>query len=426
MTDRIQQFQSHVVHSTLKNLGNALSDSEVKAAEVDEAPAALARLQHVADFAVRRLDRADPLLVGEDRLDLLNKMLTQVAAQVRGFATNGSIGHLNNANNEADKLLPTLATFLVPDSPEDIEAVRSSLEAFGRVAKEQIEALSANTTKGNESVKRLQADVQQLQETIKNEKARIDQAITQHQQQFSEAQDSRQQSFSNEEKQRMEKAEANLKSWGDKLSALQDQSKKDFNELVAGIESEWKEKSESASQAAATLLQEIEARRDKAKDLVGIIAGTGMAGGYQKDADEQRKAFLFWNVATILGFAGLIGFAIWLFVASTGEGEFGWSKTFARLLAIVAFGLFAAYAGRMAMKHRESERQHRHKQLALESVNAFLEDLELDVQKQVKQKMAEVFFTQPQGISDTGQDVAPTTIAELFKLLSRAIDKLGK
>jgi len=426
MTDWMQIARDHAVHKTLQDLDNALSASNTKAAEVDQAPAALARLRHVAGFADRRLAALDPFLVGQVTLDTLNKLLTQVLAQVREFAANGNIGHLDNANNEADKLLPTLISVVVPDSPGDIEAIRHALEEFGRVAKERIESLIAVTTKGNESVSKLQADVTQIQDTIKNEKTRIDQAIAQHQQQFSEAQNSRQESFTSTEKQRTEKAEANLTSWSAKLSALQDESQKKVSELVAKIESEWEGKSEDASQSVATLLKDIESRRDKAKDIVGIIAGTGMAGGYQKDADGQRKSFVLWNLATILGFAGLIGFAIWLFVASTGGGEFGWSHTFARLLAIVAFGLFAAYAGRMAMKHRESERQQRHKQLALESVNAFLEDLEPDVQKQVKQKMADVFFTQPQGISDTGQDVAPTTITELLKLLGRAIDRLGK
>jgi hypothetical protein len=151
-----------------------------------------------------------------------------------------------------------------------------------------------------------------------------------------------------------------------------------------------------------------------------------MAGGYQKDADQQRKAFTIWNVVTVFGFAGLIGFAVWLFVESVGAEDLGWSHILARLVAIVAFGLFAAYGGRMAMKHRESERQHRHKQLALESINAFLEDLEPDVQRQVKQKMADVFFTQSERSPGGDDDVAPTTIDGLMKLLGKMIDKQGK
>jgi len=104
-----------------------------------------------------------------------------------------------------------------------------------------------------------------------------------------------------------------------------------------------------------------------------------MAGGYQKDADEERRTCRFWKIASVIGFSGLIAFAIWLFVATTGEGRLEWSAIVVRFIAVFAFGLFAAYAARMAMTHRERERQHRHKQLALESVNAFLEDLEPEV-----------------------------------------------
>ncbi len=152
-----------------------------------------------------------------------------------------------------------------------------------------------------------------------------------------------------------------------------------------------------------------------------------MAGGYQKDADQQRTAFMVWNGLTVLGFAGLIGFSVWLFVATTkdaaGEGGLRWPEIGARFVAILAFGLFAAYAGRMAMRHRESEREHRHKQLALESLHPYLEDLDSDVQKEVKKRVADAFFTQPQGASGASHDIAPTTIDGLLKLLGQAINK---
>jgi hypothetical protein len=40
--------------------------------------------------------------------------------------------------------------------------------------------------------------------------------------------------------------------------------------------------------------------------------------------------------------------------------------------------------------------------------------------------MAEVFFTQPQGLLRAEEDVAPTTIDALLKLVGKAIDKLAR
>ncbi len=400
MENWTERIESHEVHKALEDLAEALNTAESKGEDTEEVPGAVGRLRHVVELAQRTLSSIDPLLTGKATLDSMNKVVGLVLGQVNQYASTDTVAHLDNANIEADKLLPMLGSLIKPSAPEDIEGLRSALSGFERAAKNAIDDVRGQADEAKESATSLAEDVAALQKTIENEKSRIDQAVAQYQKQFSEAQETRQRTFDTALKERMEEFATFLTS-----------SKEKQEELEA-----------DASKKTDELLKDIEERRDKAKEIVGIIAGTGMAGGYQKDADQQRNAFLFWNIATIVGFAGLIGFSVWLFVATTkavAAESFQWSEVGARFIVILAFGLFAAYAGRMAMKHRDSEREHRHKQLALESLNSFLEDLDPEVQKQVKAKVADAFFVRHARTLTGGDEVAPTTIQEVVNAINR-------
>ncbi|MGI9451538.1 MAG: hypothetical protein ACR2QH_13030 [Geminicoccaceae bacterium] len=425
MTDWIERIEQHAVHQSLEELESALSSVKTNGEDLG-AKDTLSRLRHVVQFTQRAIAQADPLLLSPGVLDPLNKRFSQIAGELGNFTSNSDVTHLNNASSVADALLPGLNNIIAPRTPEDVKGVASTIKAFDASTKKHVVALRAETEQGKSEVQALQAEVKELSQLITNEKSRIDQAVNQHQQQFSEAQNTRQQRFDEQETQRSDKSDASSKSWEAKFDSLETIWTTKLDDLNNTFKDNHDEIVRSSQSETQTLLQDIESRREKAKEIVGLIAGTGMAGGYQRDADAERQSFQIWNGAAVLGFAGLIIFSVWLFFAATGDAQFGWLELGARSVAIVAFGLFAAFAGRMAMKHRESERRHRHKQLALESVNAFVEDLEPEVQKQLKQQMADAFFIQDGGASDHDHDVAPTTIDGLMKLLSRAIDRVGK
>lgn len=76
----------------------------------------------------------------------------------------------------------------------------------------------------------------------------------------------------------------------------------------------------------------------------------------------------------------------------------------------------------MAKGHRESELKHRHKQLALESVNAYLNDLEPKVREEVKTKMAYAFFMTSEALPK--KEATPTDPPKDLLELVKAIAKL--
>lgn len=427
--DEISQHPFHAVFTAFEEF----LDRYVAGDEQPKAGMAITRARATIGRVKDSLESADSILLSSQRLSQFQKQTTALQNELTAFLSDKNEAHLVNAHNHLDALLDLAARVPTIASSEDAARLAQSAIAFrdqsnALVAglQKHIDQASAKVTDVGTQHQSLQKLLEATKGEIESQKTRLDSAISEFQKQFSETQNSRQQSFADSEKQRQAAAQEKQSAWEDKLSTLSSQRQKEFDQLIATSKDEHKKLAETLAEKASELLTDIEARRDKAKDIVGIIAGTGMAGGYQKDADQQRVAFNGWNFITVLGFAGLIAFSVWLFVEAVSVPDLGWSHVGARLIAIIAFGLFAAYGGRMAMKHRESERQQRHKQLALESINAFLEDLEPEVQRQVKQKMAEVFFTQSERSLRGDDDVAPTTIDGLFKLLGKLIDKQGK
>lgn len=426
------EVSAHPFHRALTEFLEFL-DGYTAGEGLAQAEIAIIRARTVAGRVKDCLEGADPLFVSPQRLAQFQKQITAFTNELKAFQSDKNEAHVLTAHSHLDSLLDLASRIPTISTPEDAKRLSESAVSFRDRAstliadlEQQVDQALTKITEINNNHQALQKSVESTKAEIKAQKTRLDSAISEFQKQFSEAQNSRQQSFADSEKQRESISQEKVRSWEEKLSALVTQHQKAFDDLITSSRNEQKAAKATAEESMSKLLKDIESRRDKAKEIVGIIAGTGMAGGYQRDADQQRTAFNIWNWATVLGFAGLIGFAVWLFFDTAQMAEITWAQVGARLLAIVAFGAFAAYGGRMAMKHRESERQHRHKQLALESINAFLDDLEPDVQKQVKTKMAEVFFTQSEHSSRTADDVAPTTIDGLFKLLNKMVDKVGR
>ncbi len=283
-------------------------------------------------------------------------------------------------------------------------------------------ALDKETKGASARVAQIQADVNAHAETLKNEKVRLDSVVSQHQQQFSEAQSRRQQSFDTGENTRRDRGETAVTEWTQKLSTLEQQNKERHEAETAARAKQDADFLKGREESAQQIVKHLEEQLTTAKRIVGLIAGTGMAGGYQRDANAERRSFWIWSSLAVGSFVGMINFAVALFDAAKSGADFDWAQLVGRFVAVAAFGVFASYSARMAKGHRESERKHRHKQLALESVNAFLNDLEPKVREEVKKKMADAFFMTSEAPPEKA--ATPSDLPKDLVELVRAIAKL--
>lgn len=427
MTTWTTCFQQHALHAAFDPLLSTLDAARKFAAEheeVDHVLDATARLHHVINALRRRVSEADPMAVSIGDLDTIANGLGNISSHVDAFLSARSIASLVNANNDADALtarsqaLPRLAT------ESDAKSLGDTILKLSESSASLLAGLDKSVKGVSAQVAQISSDLNSHAETLRNEKVRLDAIVSQHQQQFSETQSKRQQAFDTGENTRRDRAEAAINEWIKRLSDLEQQSKETHEAETmarAKFDSEFQERREESTQQ---LVRQLEEQLITAKKIVGLIAGTGMAGGYQRDANVERGAFWFWSLAAVGSFIGMIKFAVALFDAAKTGADFDWAQFVGRFVAVAAFGVFASYSARMAKGHRESERKHRHKQLALESVNAFLNDLEPKVREEVKRKMADSFFMASETSTEKSGASTELPIKDLLELLKQTIARL--
>ncbi len=420
---RIDQIKNHPFSNTLSQIEEALHKSRELVEDGSDPFYDLSKLLQIVSHIRRLTESADPLLHTKGTLDTINSRLTKALRETNRFNLNREAEHLTNAKIHLDSVFSTLSSMNFP-------AVDGYEDFLRKKALGNVDATKSNRARPKSHLDQLKGEIEQskqqlreLTQIIKREKNRLDGIISQHQKQFSESQNALQQSYNKQESDRTKRFEKDISNRKERFDGLDESSKERVNVLISQKEEEFKNFFETSEKNVQEFVAIIEKQKDEAEKLVGIIAGTGMAGGYKQDADIQVTSYERWNIATLIGFGGLLGFSISLFFLA-GDENVTLVGVSARFITIVAFGLFATYASRMAMKHRESEREHRHKQLALESVNSFIEGLGEEEQKQIKLKIADEFFSKPDTTGNEIKDVAPSTIDALLKALQTAIGKL--
>lgn len=171
-------------------------------------------------------------------------------------------------------------------------------------------------------------------------------------------------------------------------------------------------------------MEGISEHRQRAEELVRVIANTGMVGGYQKIANDERKAANIWQGIAVGAFVCLILFAIFAFAATLGSNV-SWQVFVARAFVAATFGLLAAYAARQADRHESVERSSRRLELALASVDPYLVNLPEDIQHRVKQELAMKFFGEAPEIGQKSDEVNGN-LADLLRMAIETTQELAR
>jgi ElaB/YqjD/DUF883 family membrane-anchored ribosome-binding protein len=200
--------------------------------------------------------------------------------------------------------------------------------------------------------------------------------------------------------------------------------KRKLRELRGTLENEFKEFSESHAEKATKHLGRISEHKKRAEELVHVIANTGMVGGYQKIANDERKVANIWQKIAVGALVGLIAFAIFAFAATFGSNV-SWQAFVARAFVAATFGLLTAYATRQADRHESVERSSRRLELALASIDPYLVDLPEDLQHQVKQELAMKFFGEAPELNQKSDEVNGNS-ADLLRMALETVQDLAK
>lgn len=366
------RFKNHAVHSTLDQCIEAIKSHELEDLNEDQI-LAVSRCEHVLEFTKTMINRCDADLVVPATLDQLNNAITQVLNHWNQFVSNRNWKSLTSP---CDTLITHVAQLSSKQRPipKSYESLLSSLRDNAAAMLRQIregKQQQDEELEGFES--RLETFAQTIQThaaEVEKQKTRMDSLITQQQETFSTAQETRNKEFSafvSEKETTFEESQVEQTS---KFEALHDQQTKAGQEQI----------------------DELQAHCDRAKKIIGIIGNVGVTGNYQKIANEERDtANLFrWLAAAFFAISvAAAGVVLWI---STTSENFTWEMGLFRLITAVAFAAPGIYCAMESSKHRKNEQENRKLELELASISPFLEKLDETKAKEILEKLAPEYF----------------------------------
>lgn len=125
MSRWIETFKNHPFQTSWENIKKSIKDLKVDnttPTDVEE----LARLKKVAKYIEEIINSCDPELIPQSVWDNFNSQAAECFNQISSFASNKNIGHLQNANKNADNLL----TYVRPYMTNSKSAALAAGKAF--------------------------------------------------------------------------------------------------------------------------------------------------------------------------------------------------------------------------------------------------------------------------------------------------------
>jgi hypothetical protein len=306
--------------------------------------------------------------------------LNSIVSSTQQFVASPDPVYLAQANDYADGLLSqvvTLAPRLGADEAQDYQA---AITSFRRSAGQHLRNLENDVAEAKRRVGELETALAEQQAKIDGQDARLDSVVTDYQAQFSEAQSQRQTEFSTA-----------LEEARDRLRAAVDGAEQRANASLSATTSQLDERYEQIATSSEEKMRELDELLEKAVKTVGVIGGTGMAGGYKLAANSEKKAADFWRWVTIAALLGAIAASVFAVAHGIVHG-FKVDTFFAKWAIVVPFAALAGYAARESSRHRDQTRINRQIELQLASLDSYLVTLPEDEQHRVRVKLADRFF----------------------------------
>lgn len=414
-------FTNHPSHGRIGDVDARLQ--QVKDRDLNaEALAVWDRVIRLVGEAKTRLETADSDLVSTQMLDRLNNalavvqdMLDAILAQPEDQPANLSdlAAPLDQLATELVHWPPLLPAESAEEARVAVNALRDAVESAMARAQAQVteaeelttrlrEAVAESETKNQEALAALQEQLGGLTTTIQSDEQRLDAAIEAQRTAFDEAQTQR----STDHAAALEEARASLAT-----------TTKELNDAANEASSESLEK-------ANKVLEELKGLEDRASKLVGVIGRTGMAGGYQQDADEEGKAANFWRWFTVALSVVAIAALGWAIAASHGNAST--REVVVKVLLSAAFGGVASYTAAQSAHHRRNARTARNREIALKGLGPYLEPLDDDAKKEVLREFAAKLFDQTTDVPKGSKDefaIGPTTTAAIMSAIEKGLAK---
>ncbi len=413
MSDWIERFKNHQIWNQLQNLGPAIDDALKREGNDPPSTEGLARLKSVLTFTGKRLGGADPYLINFAHLDSLSSQFQTITQETQHFTANGNVGHITNANTNADAALNTLAQINVLLTTDDFTAAKEASDTYRKGLDNILSELRGTAAQLQNELDALKNRISEATTDINNEKARLNTVSTDFQTKFVTDHESRSKEFTAAQKAQQDQFTALITEFKEKLIAQNTDFTKQGSDIALAHKSELDELKDNFVDEATKLCNEITQRKEEVEELVGVIGNLGVTSGYLKTANGAKITTWVWQGITVSAIVGLIVFAIVAFLPAIGNG-FSWGPFAGRVFVSLTFGVLAAYAASQADKYQKIERHSRKLALELEAIGPFIAPLPTAKQEEFRMTIGDRSFGHGESAMGIGDSRSPATLADLL------------
>jgi hypothetical protein len=401
--DQINDLRDHV-RKAVERAGG-LDDSVWPPGETRE------RLNEVLVYTQMVLERSDSALVPHSAGSEAEATLAEFINAPETIA--------QQANDWCDRLLNILPRF-PPAQGRDLEQdAKDAAATFQRSAQQRQGQLDREARAIRTDMESVKAAMSQLQSDITSETtARLDELrhdIASLQNGFEE---------------RLQSYETTLATEREEWLRQRSQQAEEFQAAQGSRASEYKEAIDGAladlNRREDEVMKGLEASRVRVEEVVGVLVASSTAGGFAKEANQQKEEADTWRIRAIwLGFLalGIAVFAVVYAIAVKTETNLILAKAAA---AVAAAGI-AGYAAKQSAEHRGREAVARRLALEVAAFDPMAEALDdPDKRQEARKAYMDKLFVGDQtsiAVSDnsaglTGGDLS--LVAQLFDIFKKA------
>ena len=424
-----EQFKNHEIHTILKQLLEwvDVEESEIPEESIEE----VRRANKILRAYKSAIEKIEPETMCFPQLDSLNSTFKngQIWNQLQGFSSDFGVAQIVRANDSLSEslhflwwLAPNSENFQRIDSLQSLEetsdAVLKSLTSIKNKLKDDIKALESKVVD-------LSGQAEKMDSAMESRRTEVSQQMSQWQQQFSDAQESRSKNFS------------------DYRSNLESETSKRVDGFIDSSKDKLDEYRLTFEQNIEELEHDAESKHQRILELYELASGDSIAGGYSQSSAQEEKQANWWRLVSV-GF--ILGTVLWLFIAynnfstainnkltepapvgmsSSTPQIWNWQRLLVSFSLTGAMLFGAGYAGQQSNRHREEAKKSRRFALQIKALDPYISSLPKDVQGEIKKTLTEKFFNGADMQSDEKEHLNEKSVNVIVKAVTDILKAKG-
>lgn len=403
MQDLLDHFENHPIHNALNQVEVFIKNAENKEKLSLNQEECLEWFKKVFIKTKRVINSVDPFFVSRAHLDSINTYLSQIGSHFNEFIANENINYLNNMKIAVDRMLSNLSVVKnlvveddIIDLREEVISFRRSVAQHKRYMEDEQKKYINNIKNSYNEYKKSRAEIEDnlviLKNNIEKQKDRVDNIISQAQNQVSEFQSQ----FSNGQEKRINKFEDFIITLEKNSNSLVNDTQEKYEKLAKELKDKYNKEIESLKTEADDFVNRFVNYENDVKKIIGTISVNGLAAGYNKIANQEKRSKIIWQILTLMSMMAIVWYGIY-FVREFKPldqvfTEINWGSFTARIFVMSAMGALSTYTSKQAKRHSDAERYNRKMELELASIDPYLAVLPNDIIIKVKEELAPTFF----------------------------------